>query len=209
MEYITVVSLCRCKPNMADEFLDALGGFVSSSREEAGCISYDVYQDTQDACNVIFHEVWKDQDGINYHINSKHFSAFMEKSSVLLEDHDGMFKVTIASLFDPQAPPEGEEIIVATLCQALPGKNRDIREAAPEEILQPSSAEPGCAGYQLFQGVEQKDLFLLYETWNGFAAIQDHMGTTHFSEFMKKAPTYFAPLENKELFTVNICTPYA
>ncbi len=211
MDSISVVSRCRCLPEKKDEFFSALEDFLVPSREEEGCISYDVYQDTQDPDNVIFHEVWKDQEGISYHIGSSHFAAFMGKAGLLLEKiaGDSPFVVTIASLFDPQSPPEGEEIIVSTLCRSLPGKNDEVRISAPEVILNPSSAEPGCSAYMLFQGTEQKDCFLLYEVWKGFSAIVEHMGTAHFAEFMGKAPSLFVPMENGELFAVYICTPYA
>jgi len=210
MSYITVVSKCRCRPGKSNEYISALNEFLGPSREEEGCISYDVYQDTQDSQNFIFHEIWKDQEAVSIHINSSHFKRFMETSDPLLEKlaGDSPFLVTIASPFDPQSPPQGSEIIVATLCSSQPGKSSEVRNSAPALILHASCAEPGCSAYQLYQGIEKEDLFMLYEVWKGFSAIQEHMGTAHFAQFMEKAPSLFVPEEKKGVFSVNICTPY-
>lgn len=210
MSTITVVSKCRCRPGKGGEFISALEEFLGPSREEKGCKSYDAYQDTQDPLNIIFHELWEDQEAVNIHINSSHFETFMGKAAQLLENNSGdsPFFVTIATLFDPLSPPEGSEVIVATLCRSQPGKNSEVRESAPGLILTASSAEAGCSVYQLYQGIEDENLFLLYEVWKGFSAIQEHMGTEHFAQFMEKAPSMFVPMENGELFSVNICTPY-
>ncbi len=210
MNTVEVVTRCRCLPESSKEFMAAVKQFLGPTREEGGCISYEVLQDIQDPQNVVFHEKWKGMEGVNEHITSAHFAVFMDTALRLLEPvaGDAPFAVTIASPFNPQSPPEGSEVIVATMCRSLPGKSGDVCGEAPEVILNPSSEEPGCSLYQLYQGIEDQDSFLLYEVWKGFSAIQEHMGTKHFAQFMEKAPELFIPFDDGQLFSVHICTPY-
>jgi len=210
MANITVVSRCLCKPGQADKFLKAVRTFLTPTRKEAGCVSYAVYRNTREPEGFIFNEVWKDQDGINFHIGSGHFAEFMGTAGALLAPlkGDSPFLVTIAQDFDPANPPQGEEIVVSSLCEALPGKAAEIVKKAPGMILEPSAGEAGCKAYDLYQSLDDAGSFILYEVWKGFAAIQAHMGTPHFGSFMGASGSLFKPLSGGQCFRVMICHPY-
>jgi quinol monooxygenase YgiN len=46
---------------------------IEKSREEAGCISYSLFEDMNDESVFTFIEEWKDQEAIDIHNNSEHF----------------------------------------------------------------------------------------------------------------------------------------
>ena len=50
---------------------------VDETRKEAGCVSYDLHQDTKNPLKYTLIEVWKSQDAIDSHNESSHFKAFV------------------------------------------------------------------------------------------------------------------------------------
>jgi quinol monooxygenase YgiN len=210
MSNTIVVSRCQCKPGSEKDFLKAAEAFLVPSRKEPGCVSYAVYANTRNPGGFIFHEIWKDQDAINFHIASAHFGTFMGAAGTLLQKMkgDSPFLVTIAQDFDPANPPQGDEIVVSSLCEALPGKADEIVRTAPALILDPSAAEAGCKGYDLYRSLDNPGSFILYEVWKGFSAIQSHMGTPHFGAFIGAAGSLFKPVADGQFFRVMICHPY-
>ena len=214
MANVTVITRFRTRAGSEDELFKAVDPFLKKTRKEEGCVIYDVYRNVRDGTFGIFHEVWRDWQAINSHIGSSHFQQFMGAASPLLinlnERGDNPFEVNTAQLFDPSQPPTAEIVLVATRMKAAPGKAKQVAEDTRTLVLNPSNNEEGCLGYDLYQNRTDADLFLLYEQWRGFKAIQDHMATGHFNAFMKAAPVMLIPPETgtKDLFEVMICTPY-
>jgi len=57
----------------ADEAEALLLELRDRSREEAGCISYDVARGIDDANVFLLHEVWRDQAALDAHYAEEHF----------------------------------------------------------------------------------------------------------------------------------------
>lgn len=214
MGTISVITRMKVKKGVIDVFLKNVQPFLTETHKESGCVLYDVYQNTQEKSFIIFHEVWTGQPAINSHISSAHFGDFMAKSASLLESMEpgsqSPFQVTIAAPFDPAHPPVSERVIVASRTKAKAEVLGRIAADMEKSILAPSNREAGCAGYDLFQNISDKQLFILFEQWKGFSAIQAHMGTKHFADFMSTAPASFMPpvAGAKDIFEVMICSPY-
>jgi|GEM_PF-812570 len=212
---VTVITRMKIKENNIDEFLKAVTPFFTETRKEDGVLLYDLYQNQIDTSFCIFHELWKNWDAINIHINSSHFGQFMGIASELLEKIDpkldNPFQVTIAHPFDPEHPPTTDIVIVATRMMAKVGLIDNTKEETITTIIEPSNNEHGCIGYDLFQNRDDKSLFMLFEQWKGFTAIEEHMKTDHFATFMKRSGELLIPLQkgSNELFEVMICTPFA
>ncbi len=213
-EPISVITRMKVKSGKEDEFLTECNHFFKETRKESGCVLYDLYVNCKDGKFCIFHEAWKDQEAINKHINSSHFSDFMGKSSNFLDKIDNEsetpFQVSIAKLFDPSNPPKSEKVIVATRMKSSNSAIEKTRDGTLNLVVTPSNKELGCTGYDLYQNNEEKSLFILYEQWKGFGAIQEHMKTEHFNNFMKSAPDLLIPLQagKDDLFEIMICSPY-
>ena len=74
------------EPTKLDAFRDAMEIDVQGSREEPGCLRFDLLQDQTDPCKFYFYEVYKDADAVAYHKQTEHFAAwaaFKESGGVL------------------------------------------------------------------------------------------------------------------------------
>lgn len=60
-------------------FLRLAKRMEAESRQEAGCISYTLYEDMQEPLKFCFIEQWKDQEAIDSHNNSSHFKDLVPK----------------------------------------------------------------------------------------------------------------------------------
>lgn len=78
---ITIVAKCFVKEPNTNEFLELALDLVKASRAEDGNVSYDLYRDTKNPLQFTFIEGWKDQNAIDLHNASKHFTEFGKKAS--------------------------------------------------------------------------------------------------------------------------------
>jgi quinol monooxygenase YgiN len=68
------------KTEKVADFIAAAKAMVDSSNAEAGCISYQLYQNPYDQSQFIFVEVWKDQAAIDAHFAMPYFTAWGPKT---------------------------------------------------------------------------------------------------------------------------------
>lgn len=69
----------RLKVDALDEFKQLALPLVLASRQEEGCIEYNVYQDDKDPQVVSFIEKWRDQDALSHHETLPHFTSVIAK----------------------------------------------------------------------------------------------------------------------------------
>lgn len=214
MADIIVVTRFQTQAGKEEELYRAARPFLAETRKESGCIAYDVYQNLGDKTFGIFHEIWQDWNAVDSHIHSRHFGSFMATANRILvnlnRQGDNPFEVNTARVFDPADPPTTAIVLVATRMKAAPGKADRVAADTQATIIGPSNSEEGCLGYDLYQNNTDSDLFMLYEQWKGFKAIQDHMATLHFGAFMTSAPKMLTPWKvgTQDFFEVLICTPF-
>jgi quinol monooxygenase YgiN len=82
------------KAEKVADFLQAARFIIDSSQAEAGCESYNLYQNPYDKTSLIFVEVWKDQVAIDNHFSMSYFKAFGPKTK------DWLLKPTELKIFD-------------------------------------------------------------------------------------------------------------
>ncbi len=71
---IKVVAKQTVKAGKLEEYLPIVRKLVEeTNRNDAGCISYALYQETSDPQILTMLEEWEDQASIDAHLNSKHF----------------------------------------------------------------------------------------------------------------------------------------
>jgi quinol monooxygenase YgiN len=73
------------KPEKVNDFIAAARAMIDSSNMEAGCESYQLYQNPYDKTKFIFVEVWKDQMAIDNHFGMPYFKAFGPKTKDWLQ----------------------------------------------------------------------------------------------------------------------------
>jgi quinol monooxygenase YgiN len=77
MEPIIITAILKSKESFEEQLLSELKKVQMASREEVGCIKYDVHQSIEDRTFVLY-EVWKDNEAIDSHIQSKHYQEYRE-----------------------------------------------------------------------------------------------------------------------------------
>jgi quinol monooxygenase YgiN len=73
-------------------------------------------------------------------------------------------------------------ITVIAHMRAKPGRQQQLREAL-EGLIDTTSKEPGYVNYDLHQGIEDPDLFYLYENWESVDTHETHMQAPHLQQF--------------------------
>lgn len=75
MSDLHVVATIVAKPGSEDEVRSALSALAAASREEAGCISYDLFESAGAPGTFVTVEIWVDQQALQAHATSPHFTA--------------------------------------------------------------------------------------------------------------------------------------
>ena len=77
-------------------------------------------------------------------------------------------------------------VIVMARTKAKPGAEDTIKQGLIGLAAQ-SRAEVGCINYDLHQSFDDPSLFLVFENWSSKDALDKHMETSYFKEFVSKA----------------------
>jgi quinol monooxygenase YgiN len=59
------------------ELLEVAHKVASVSRQEAGCIDYRIYEDTEQPHHFVFVEEWEDEEALQTHFRTAHIAEFM------------------------------------------------------------------------------------------------------------------------------------
>jgi quinol monooxygenase YgiN len=74
---ITVIAKNYFRSDKIPEALDICAQLVSSTREESGCIQYDLFQDKDDISILTFIEIWDTSKSLEKHMESEHFKKLV------------------------------------------------------------------------------------------------------------------------------------
>src|SRR5215207_7120629 len=81
-----VVSL-RVKPEMRDKFLGAAeDDSICSTRDEVGCLRFDVLQDRDDQNHFFFYEVYRDDEALEAHAQAPHYARWRAAAAEVLAE---------------------------------------------------------------------------------------------------------------------------
>ncbi|HKO43722.1 MAG TPA: putative quinol monooxygenase [Pyrinomonadaceae bacterium] len=72
---LRVVARIKAKPDKVEEVRVALTGLVAPTRSEAGCITYELLQNPDDATDFTFVEEWESDSALASHAASDHIKA--------------------------------------------------------------------------------------------------------------------------------------
>lgn len=70
---IQVVAKKYLLEGTSDEFIETAKELVALTRQEQGCIQYDLVQDTKDLNIVSFIETWETREALQAHMETEHF----------------------------------------------------------------------------------------------------------------------------------------
>ncbi|MGN6607163.1 MAG: putative quinol monooxygenase [Jatrophihabitans sp.] len=74
---LPVVAVITAKPGTETVLRDALVALAAASRDEEGCLAYEVLQSTTDATVFVTVEDWRDQADLQAHMHSAHMQQAM------------------------------------------------------------------------------------------------------------------------------------
>lgn len=87
MPDLQVVATIPAKPEAADQLRAALTTLVEKTREEDGCISYDLFESASAPGVFVTVERWSGQDALDAHMKSAHIAeAFAAADGALAGD---------------------------------------------------------------------------------------------------------------------------
>lgn len=79
MKTLTVVATFAAKPGKEAELRAALTGLLAPTRQEAGCLNYDLHQATERPATFLFHENWTSKAHLDVHLQSAHVQAVLAR----------------------------------------------------------------------------------------------------------------------------------
>lgn len=81
---ITVVAVLEAKPGKEDELNKALLELIAPTRQEDGCINYDLHRSVDDPKTFLFYENWTGKQALDVHMASPHLTSFVKRAKELL-----------------------------------------------------------------------------------------------------------------------------
>jgi quinol monooxygenase YgiN len=76
---IRIVAKVVANPNSVDQVRAILGDLVKPTRNESGCISYELLQNRTDPTDFTFVEEWESDAAIDAHLTTKHITNALTK----------------------------------------------------------------------------------------------------------------------------------
>ena len=89
---LTVVAIFRARPAKELALGTALQAMLQPTREEAGCMNYDLHQAEDDPGSFFFHETWASADHHRAHLDTPHVRHLLALTSDLLAEPIREFK---------------------------------------------------------------------------------------------------------------------
>ena len=82
---IVLLAKSRVLEGKEQEFISIAEKLVKATREEAGCIYYDLVQDASDSRTFYFVEKYQDEAAVEFHKASVHFQTYVPMMNDLRE----------------------------------------------------------------------------------------------------------------------------
>ncbi|REG98443.1 putative quinol monooxygenase [Flavobacterium aquicola] len=91
---INLTVIIKSKSEKREELKTILLNLVENSRKEAACLQYDLHQNIEDPNVFIFHEIWKNKEGLDLHMKQLYFVKFSEVSELYLDGEMTIYKTS-------------------------------------------------------------------------------------------------------------------
>ena len=82
---IHLTAAFHAKPEHTSTLKQALEAMLVPTRNEEGCVRYQLFQDKDNASHFVFQEQFKDQQAFDLHGKTEHFSLLISQIDNLLE----------------------------------------------------------------------------------------------------------------------------
>ncbi|WP_027660808.1 putative quinol monooxygenase [Salinispora fenicalii] len=86
MPRLTIVANIHAKPDQVDLVKAELKKLIPITREEKGCINYDLHQDNSNPAHFVFYENWESRDLWQAHMKAPHLQAYGAATAGKVDD---------------------------------------------------------------------------------------------------------------------------
>ena len=86
MAKLTVIGQVRAKRDQLELVKAELEKLVPTTRQENGCIQYDLHQDNQHPTHFLFYENWESRELWQQHMNNQHIQDYLAATDGAVED---------------------------------------------------------------------------------------------------------------------------
>lgn len=89
---INLTVILKSKTESIEIFKSLLLDLVPNSKKETACLQYDLHQSDEEPTIFIFHEVWENQDGLDFHNQQSYLQTFFENAKLYLQEAPIIYK---------------------------------------------------------------------------------------------------------------------
>jgi quinol monooxygenase YgiN len=83
-QLLTVVAELKSKPGKEEDLRRAVLALIEPTRQEDGCVQYDLHVHTSDPGRFVFYENWTSREHLDRHLATEHLKHFRALSDDLL-----------------------------------------------------------------------------------------------------------------------------
>lgn len=83
---IYVIATLTIKPGSRDAVIEAAKPNIESTRQEPGCLRYDLNLDATNPNQLVFVEQWKSREDLSLHVKRPHMLAWREAGKPFIEE---------------------------------------------------------------------------------------------------------------------------
>ncbi len=77
-QVLSIVAIITAAEGQEEFIKDEVLKLVPITREEEGCLGYDLHQDNQNSASFVFYENWTSADALKAHLNNDHMQRFVK-----------------------------------------------------------------------------------------------------------------------------------
>jgi quinol monooxygenase YgiN len=94
MPKLTIVAHVTAKVDQQDLVHSELKKLIAPTREEDGCVQYDLHRDNSDPAHFMFYETWDSRELWQQHMGSQHLKDFLTATDGAVEELN-VFEMTM------------------------------------------------------------------------------------------------------------------
>jgi quinol monooxygenase YgiN len=166
-DQVAVVAHISARPGKEGDLLKLLRGLLEPTRNEVGCIRYELNQEIENPAAFTFAEKFASPNAYAAHLKMRHVKRFAEQSIDLVESRRvRMHRELLPVAGSTGATPKGDEtqIVVIAHFTAKPRKEEELSTFL-QGLVEPTRREPGCLRYELNQDRDEPATFSFVETF--------------------------------------------
>ncbi len=83
MKTVTVIATFEARPGKEAELRNLLTSLITPTRQEPGCLNYDLHVAPEKPTQFLFHENWTTREALDTHLQSAHLQTVLPRVTEL------------------------------------------------------------------------------------------------------------------------------